>query len=385
METRAGYAVRGCDGEASPDDHDHEQQQEAAASQPAANEWYTQVANTFMNAACSRFDLAATRCFLYIIRHSVGFHQSEIALAHDEFCFGRLRKDGTRHDDGTQLSRRAVIIGLQQLAEAHVITIEGQRRGRGHVSTYAIAPVNTWRLDDEHLKCANSAHFDIESKKGADTAPISPDKCATDAPIRPIKCANSAPPINKEKKEKREKESADSADASSVSASPDGAEVASASSSQNVSMPVETPPTTKRKKTGRAALAFAPDSAPMQHAILLRDGILRNFPKAKEANAACTQQDKLEAWAEEMEKLERLDKRTPEEIRATIEFAVNDSFWKSNLLSGLKFREKFDKLDAKRLAIEAAKARQPRNTYPPRATPAEPPQYASPKDHALWK
>ena len=38
------------------------------------------------------------------------------------------------------------------------------------------------------------------------------------------------------------------------------------------------------------------------------------------------------------------DKRTQEEIDAMIEFSQNHSFWKANILSMPKLREKFDQL-----------------------------------------
>ena len=59
-------------------------------------------------------------------------------------------------------------------------------------------------------------------------------------------------------------------------------------------------------------------------------------PNLKEPN--------LRKWVEEMEKAIRLDKRTPEELRAVITWAVNDSFWKANILSPLSLREQFDRL-----------------------------------------
>lgn len=57
----------------------------------------------------------------------------------------------------------------------------------------------------------------------------------------------------------------------------------------------------------------------------------------------------IQAWASDIDKMMRLDKREPEEIAAVIDWCQNDSFWKSNILSTSKLRQKYDQLNAKRL------------------------------------
>lgn len=51
-----------------------------------------------------------------------------------------------------------------------------------------------------------------------------------------------------------------------------------------------------------------------------------------------------EKWADEIGKMKRIDKRTEEEIKAALEYAVTSPFWKSNIRSTKKFREKFETL-----------------------------------------
>jgi len=46
----------------------------------------------------------------------------------------------------------------------------------------------------------------------------------------------------------------------------------------------------------------------------------------------------------------RKDERTPEEVETIIRFSQEDSFWRSNILSTAKLREKFDQLTDKRLS-----------------------------------
>lgn len=65
--------------------------------------------------------------------------------------------------------------------------------------------------------------------------------------------------------------------------------------------------------------------------------ILQNNPGAK------TPTD-LTKWQSDFDKMKRLDNRTDEQIYAVMEFSQKDSFWKSNILSAGKLREKFDTL-----------------------------------------
>ena len=69
----------------------------------------------------------------------------------------------------------------------------------------------------------------------------------------------------------------------------------------------------------------------------LQSLILQNNPNAK------TPKDLIK-WQADFDKMKRLDKRTDEQIFAVMEFSQKDSFWKSNILSAGKLREKFDTL-----------------------------------------
>jgi hypothetical protein len=65
--------------------------------------------------------------------------------------------------------------------------------------------------------------------------------------------------------------------------------------------------------------------------------------KIKDRNPNIKQPD-LQSWARHIDLMLRIDKRTPEEIRAVIGFCQKDPFWQNNILSTLKLREKFDQL-----------------------------------------
>ena len=81
---------------------------------------------------------------------------------------------------------------------------------------------------------------------------------------------------------------------------------------------------------------FLVDSPEYQLSLHLFNGIRSNDSKAKEPD--------LQKWASEIDKLIRIDKRTPEEIAKVIEFSQSDSFWKSNILSTATLRKQFPKL-----------------------------------------
>lgn len=71
---------------------------------------------------------------------------------------------------------------------------------------------------------------------------------------------------------------------------------------------------------------------------LLRDKILVNNPKA------LIKPNYEKNWGKAIRLMVEADKRTEDDIRLIIEWCQKDSFWKMNILSGDKLREKFDQL-----------------------------------------
>jgi len=91
--------------------------------------------------------------------------------------------------------------------------------------------------------------------------------------------------------------------------------------------------------------SFLSDYDEVRLAELLLKKILSRNPKFKKPN--------IQLWAKQVDYMIRMDKRTPEEIRTVIEWSQNDPFWKSNILSTSKLREKFDQLTEKMPSIKA--------------------------------
>ena len=82
---------------------------------------------------------------------------------------------------------------------------------------------------------------------------------------------------------------------------------------------------------------FANDSEEILLAAKLKELMLLNNPKARVP-------DNLQKWAQEINKMIRIDKRTPKEIESVIIFSQKDSFWMTNILSAKALRKQFDRL-----------------------------------------
>lgn len=78
-------------------------------------------------------------------------------------------------------------------------------------------------------------------------------------------------------------------------------------------------------------------------ALFMRQCILKNLPNAKLPD---TTPDKLRRWAYDIDLMIRIDNRTPAEIRQLIDWSHRDQFWKANILSPGKLRDKWDTLTA---------------------------------------
>ena len=96
-----------------------------------------------------------------------------------------------------------------------------------------------------------------------------------------------------------------------------------------------------KPKKAKLHKVFADDSLEIKISQYLFEQIKKNDPKAKEPD--------FQKWAEHIDGLLRLDKRTKEEIGAVIQWiqtykGTNGFTWKSNILSTKTLREKFTKL-----------------------------------------
>jgi len=82
-----------------------------------------------------------------------------------------------------------------------------------------------------------------------------------------------------------------------------------------------------------------PNSEALRLAELLLDLILTRKPDFRRPN--------LQTWAKHIERMIRLDRRTPERIEQVVRLVQDDPFWQNNILSTAKLRERFDQLELK--------------------------------------
>ena len=84
---------------------------------------------------------------------------------------------------------------------------------------------------------------------------------------------------------------------------------------------------------------FPEDSDAYQAAAYLARQIEKNYPDVTPP----TEKDK-QRWAADFDKCNRINKRSWDDIADVLHFSQKNTFWRKNILSGKKFREKYDRL-----------------------------------------
>lgn len=89
-----------------------------------------------------------------------------------------------------------------------------------------------------------------------------------------------------------------------------------------------------------ATVTFQEDSFEIRCVDMLVESCLKTFPNSK----VPTDISQKQSWAVYIDRMKRLDKHSEEDILQALNYAITDSFWKSNIRSAKKFREKFETL-----------------------------------------
>jgi hypothetical protein len=63
------------------------------------------------------------------------------------------------------------------------------------------------------------------------------------------------------------------------------------------------------------------------------------------SNAMYMSKPNLAKWSIDMDRIMRIDKRTPEQLCEVIDWCQQDKFWQDNILSASKLRDKLDRLE----------------------------------------
>lgn len=112
-----------------------------------------------------------------------------------------------------------------------------------------------------------------------------------------------------------------------------------------------------KEKESKEKKNISSDTEAVRLADLLLSSILKNQPESKLHALNNGRKEKtIGTWSLDIEKLMRIDRRPAERIEKVIAWATTDSFWKGNILSGLKLREKWDTLVAQMSRGEGADA-----------------------------
>jgi predicted phage replisome organizer len=93
------------------------------------------------------------------------------------------------------------------------------------------------------------------------------------------------------------------------------------------------------KKEKKKKKVYDDDSIEMKLAKYLYEKMLLNNPEAKKPN--------FQVWANDVRLMIEIDERKPGQIKNMIEWCQKDSFWKANILSVKKLRDKYDQLKIK--------------------------------------
>lgn len=97
-----------------------------------------------------------------------------------------------------------------------------------------------------------------------------------------------------------------------------------------------------RRKEGNIKTSFVPSDFDLMCVNKLILSCKETVPNAK-----VPESDSEKAkWAVEIDRMKRLDNRTEEQIQKVLDYATTNSFWKSNIRSTKKLREKFEILYA---------------------------------------
>jgi len=102
------------------------------------------------------------KVILYVLRHTWGYQDEEKRITLDEFCDGRKRRDGSRLDNGTGLSKPTVIDGIERAVKHGFLEVETDERDKGRVK-------KLYRLTSSDVKNVDSCKQESLHRSEKDT------------------------------------------------------------------------------------------------------------------------------------------------------------------------------------------------------------------------
>lgn len=130
---------------------------------PSAN--YSKLPHEFINLLPEINSMAELKVVIYILRHTWGFSEYDKPkrITTDEFMNGRKRKDGTRLDNGTGLSNKSVISGLESAVEHGFVFVEKDETDKARIEKSYL--LNICGMEDLHTEQEVLHSSCVESKQ----------------------------------------------------------------------------------------------------------------------------------------------------------------------------------------------------------------------------
>ena len=130
-------------------------------SKPEAN--FFRLPNEWTDITAHITSLAEIKLVEYVLKHTWGYSEFNMVkkITTDEFMNGRKKKDGTRIDEGTGLSKPSVIAGLKSAVEHGLLTEEVDDSDKARIKKCYKLRMKT-SLDENNTE-SNDPHADVKN------------------------------------------------------------------------------------------------------------------------------------------------------------------------------------------------------------------------------
>src|SRR5258708_6907614 len=125
-------------------------------SKPEAN--FFRLPNEWTDITATVTSLAEIKLVEYVLKHTWGYSEFDMVkkITTDEFMNGRKKKDGTRIDTGTGLSKPSVIAGLKSAVEHGLLEEETDDSDKARIKKYYKLKMKTPKEDEPERHDTNS-------------------------------------------------------------------------------------------------------------------------------------------------------------------------------------------------------------------------------------
>src|SRR6266568_5762183 len=133
----------------------------AGFSTPEAN--FFRLPNEWTDITAHITSLAEMKLVEYVLKHTWGYSEFDMVkkITTDEFMYGRKKKDGTRIDIGTGLSKPSVIEGLNNAVKHGLLEVEIDDSDKARIKKYYKLRMKTPMKEAEPEE--NVVHADVKN------------------------------------------------------------------------------------------------------------------------------------------------------------------------------------------------------------------------------